>query len=372
MLFASLSSTFVIGVIDPNHADTDPVPWGYALIVAACLPLLLRSSRPRAAALVSVPLAAVYYPLGFPDGCVMLCAIVMLYTLVRWGNRTFGWVLGLCLFLGLNGWEIGVAGGMRPEAVGVIGWVLVLLCTAEIVRRRAEFRRAEEERLTEAARSREEELLRRAADERLRLARDVHDTVAHNISLINVQAGTALYLVGDQPERAAQALETIKHTSKETLVELRTMLDVLRAGEAAPRAPVPGAADLEDLADGARGAGVDVRVEVEGPDDGALPLGVDTALHRITQEALTNVVRHSGASRAQVRVTHRPGGVRLEVVDDGRGGTAEPGNGITGMSERASLVGGTVDARPRAGGGFQVRAWLPTGAAVPPEGTEQT
>lgn len=240
MLSASLSSTFVIGVIDPNHADTDPWPWGYLLIVAACLPLLLRFARPRSVGLVSVPLSAVYYPLGFPDGCVMLCSVVMLYTLVRWRNRAFGWALGISLFLGLNAWEIAVDGGLRPEAVGVIGWALVLLFAAEVMRRRAEYRQAEHERREEVAHSREEELLRRAADERLRLAQDVHDTVAHNISLINVQAGTALYLVEEQPEHAAQALETIKHTSKDTLVELRAMLDVLRAAdEAAPRAPAP-------------------------------------------------------------------------------------------------------------------------------------
>ncbi len=372
MLSASLISTFVIGVLDPNPADTDPWPWGYLLIVAACLPLLLRSARPEAVGLVSTPLSTVYYPLGFPDGCVMLCSVVMLYTLVRWGNRAFGWALGVSLFLGLNVWELSVGGGLRAEAVGTIGWALVLLFAAEVMRRRAEYRQAEHERLGEATRSREEELLRRAANERLRLARDVHDTVAHNISLINVQAGTALYLVEDQPERAAQALETIKHTSKDTLVELRAMLDVLRAAdEAAPRAPVSGVTDLEELADGTRGAGVRVDVEVEG-DARPLTLGVDTAVYRIVQEALTNVVRHSGASHTRVRVGYRPGGVRLEVSDDGRGGPAEPGNGITGMSERASLVGGMVDARPGEGGGFLVRAWLPTRAAVPSEGTGGT
>lgn len=105
MLSASLSSTFVIGVVDPKHAGTDPWPWGHLLIVAACLPLLLRTARPRTVGLVSVPLSAGYYPLGFPEGCVMLCSVVMLYTLVRWGNRGFGWALGFSLFLGFNAWE---------------------------------------------------------------------------------------------------------------------------------------------------------------------------------------------------------------------------------------------------------------------------
>lgn len=116
-----------------------------------------------------------------------------------------------------------------------------------------------------------------------------------------------------------------------------------------------------------------MRVDVEVEDEARpLPLGVDTAVYRIIQEALTNVVRHSGASSSHVRVGYRPGGVHLEVSDDGRGGPSESGNGITGMSERASLVGGTVDARPSEGGGFLVRAWLPTDAAVPSEETGRT
>lgn len=183
--------------------------------------------------------ATVYYPLGFPDGLVTLCAFVMLYTVVQWGYRRVGWSLGLGQFIALNLWELTWVGEVRPEAIGVIVWVLVVLCVAEVMRTRAEYRRADPRRRTEAVRTREEGLLRRASEARLHLARDVHDTVAHNISLINVQASTALYLMDREPERASEALATIKQTSKDTLNELRSTLDVLRAANTG-RAPSPG------------------------------------------------------------------------------------------------------------------------------------
>lgn len=365
LLFLSLGSVLGIELVDPVPDDRDPWPWGYALILVACLSVLWRSGHPRATALVSVVTATSYYPMGFPDGLVMLCAAVTLYSVVRRGYRAFGWTLGIGQFVAVNGFEVLVTGNFRPEAVGIIGWVLVLLCTAEVVRWRQEYLRADRERAAESLRTREEELLRRASEERVRLARDVHDTVAHNISLINVQAGTALYLMETEPQRAAEALATIKQTSKDTLTELRGMLGVLRAvDEAAPRSPVPGLDRVQELAEGTRSAGIDVDVEIAGV-PGRLPVSTDSAAYRTVQEALTNVVRHSGASRAGVRIAYDASSLVVEVTDDGRGtvGPPVPGNGITGMRERASLVGGTVDAGPLRGGGFRVRARLPLDGA---------
>ncbi|MFD6952505.1 two-component sensor histidine kinase [Nocardiopsis sp. TSRI0078] len=368
LLFLSLGSTFVIELVDPvPTVNRDPWPWGYALVLAACLPVLWRSAWPCVTGLVSVLASTSYYPLGFPDGLVMLCAAVMLYTLVRWGYRKFGWVLGISQFLIVNAYEIALVGSFRPEAVGLIAWVIVLLCAGEVVRWRHEYMRADREREAESTRTREEELLRRASEERVRLARDVHDTVAHNISLINVQAGTALYLMETEPERAAEALATIKQTSKDTLTELRGILGVLRAvDEAAPRSPVPGLDRVEELAEGTRGAGVHVTVEAAGV-PGHLPVGTESAAYRAVQESLTNVVRHSGASAAKVRIEHHPSLLVVEVDDDGHGtvGPPVPGNGITGMRERAALVGGTVDAGPLQGGGFRVRARFPLNGAGP-------
>ncbi len=361
LLVLSVGSTIGIEIVDPVPDDLRPWPWGYALMLAACLPLLLRTPLPRVVGLLSVTASTVYYPLGFPDGLVMLCTAVMLYTLVRRGHRVFGWSLGIGQFVSVNAYEYLALGSVRPEAIGVVGWVLVLLCAGEVVRWRAEYQQADREREEEAARGREEELLRRASDERLRLARDVHDTVAHNISLINVQAGTALYLMEKEPERAAQALSTIKRTSKETLVELRAILGVLRAvDESAPRSPAPGLDRVDALVEGTRDAGVEVDLEMVGAER-RLPRGVEGVAYRALQEALTNVVRHSGASRARVRIVHEPSWTTVEVSDDGRGTVGPPaaGNGITGMRERAALVGGEVDVGPAEGGGFRVVVRLP-------------
>ncbi|MEU3017930.1 MULTISPECIES: sensor histidine kinase [unclassified Nocardiopsis] len=375
LLLLSWGSTALVGVVDPVPDDRDPWPWGYALVVAACLPLLWRTALPRTVAVVSVVAATVYYPLGFPDGMVMLCTAVMLYSVVRWGYRAFGWTLGIGQFVAVNGYEYLSTGTYRPEAVGIVAWVLLLLCAAEVVRWRQEYLRADREREEEAARTREEELLRRASDERLRLARDVHDTVAHNISLINVQAGTALYLMESQPERAAEALSTIKQTSKDTLSELRSMLGVLRAVDedgAAPRSPVPGLDRVPDLVEAARGAGLDTGVEVTG-EPRRLSVGTEGVAYRAVQEALTNVVRHAGADGVRVRIGYGPDELTVEVTDDGRGTMGPPaeGNGITGMRERAALVGGTVDVGPVDGAGFRVRVRLPIdgGPATEPGGT---
>ncbi|MFI6574263.1 sensor histidine kinase [Nocardiopsis sp. NPDC050513] len=378
VLALSLASTLLLepdALVATAGAPRHAWPWGYALIVVACVPLFWRSLPTRVGTAASMAAASLYYPLGFPDGLVMLAAAVMLYSLVRHGRRVFGWVLGIGQFASMNLYELVSSGTVRLEAVGLVAWVLVLLCTAEVMRWRAEYQRADAARAAEAVRTREEELLRRASDERLRLARDVHDTVAHNISLINVQAGTALYLMESEPERAAEALATIKATSKDTLTELRAMLGVLRSvDEAAPRSPVRGLDRVGELVEGARRAGVDVTVVTEGG-RGRLPVGTDTAAYRTVQEALTNVVRHAGAASATVRIEYGTAALEVEVTDDGHGtvGPPVPGNGITGMAERAALVGGSVDVGPLAGGGFRVRAHLPLNggglpsAAVPDE-----
>ncbi|MBO0803584.1 MAG: sensor histidine kinase [Nocardiopsaceae bacterium] len=215
---------------------------------------------------------------------------------------------------------------------------------------------------------REEEILRRASEERLRIARDLHDVVAHNISVINVQASTALHLMDRQPERARSALETINQVSKQALAEVRSTLGVLRAvDERAPREPSATLARLGDLVRNAEAAGLTVDIENEG-EDLPLPAGVSLAAYRIIQEALTNSARHSGGTRAVVRISRSRGERELiiDVDDDGPGGSAPrvsggtgPGNGITGMTERAHALGGTLTAGPRAGGGFRVRALLP-------------
>jgi signal transduction histidine kinase len=205
----------------------------------------------------------------------------------------------------------------------------------------------------------------------MRIARELHDVVAHNISVINVQANTALHLMDRQPDRARSALTTINEVSGQALVELRSVLGVLRAvDEEAPRAPAPGLARLGDLADTAAAAGLAVQVEESGQRV-PLPADVDLAAYRIAQEALTNSARHSGGTNATIRIAYREDALVLEVHDDGalrppgrppgppRGAARGAGRGIAGMTERAAVLGGTLQAGPRSGGGFAVQARLP-------------
>jgi signal transduction histidine kinase len=233
----------------------------------------------------------------------------------------------------------------------------------------AELSRALNARAAADRRGRAEATARRASEERLAIARDLHDVVAHSISVINVQANTALHLMDRQPERAREALSAIREVSGQALAELGPVLGALRdppgsAGGGAPLAPVPGVARLDELAARARSAGFAVSVAAEGPVR-PLPAGVDAAAYRIVQEALTNTVRHSAGRSASVRLRYGDGDLVIEVDDDGAGaggdgaGGAGPGNGLTGMRERARALGGSLAAGPRPGGGFRVLAKLP-------------
>ena len=215
----------------------------------------------------------------------------------------------------------------------------------------------------ELARTEAEEARRRASEERLRIARELHDVLAHDISLINVQAGVALHLMEEHPEQARTALTAIKAASKDALGELRSVLDVLRqADEGPPRAPTAGLEHLDRLVTGAAAAGIDVRVVTDGRAR-PLPPGVDLAAFRIIQEALTNVTRHAGPATATISLTYGDDELTVQVDDDGKGrplsGANGSGNGIPGMRERAAALGGRLEAGPRPGGGFRVRASLP-------------
>ncbi len=209
---------------------------------------------------------------------------------------------------------------------------------------------------------REQDRRRYAYEERLRIARDVHDVVGHSLSVITMQAGVALHVLDKRPDQVAESLEAIRTTSREALAELRMTLGVFRdpaAGDA--RAPMPGLARLDDLVGALRKAGRTVDLVREPADDHRpLPAAVDQAAFRIIQEALTNVVRHADTAVATVRVARDPGRVVLEVVDDGPARSAPvAGNGIRGMGERARALGGTLRVEARPGGGVLVQAELP-------------
>ncbi|MDA8371095.1 MAG: histidine kinase [Nocardiopsaceae bacterium] len=246
------------------------------------------------------------------------------------------------------------------RALSVLAWSLVVLSVGEIARSRRAYLNEVEQRAAEAERTREEEARRRATEERLHIARELHDVIAHNISLINVQAGAAAHR--RDPEQAYAALNAIKQASKETLRELRSTLGVLRQVDegAAPITPAPSLSQLGDLVAQTTQAGLPTEYTVEGAEV-PLPVPVDTAAYRIVQESLTNAVRHADADSATVSVRYGSD-ITVQVDDDGRAlpvTAVQEGNGLRGMRERAAAVGGEITAGLRPEGGFRVRAILP-------------
>ena len=333
---------------------------GVGLLLASAAVLVVRRRWPVASFAAAFAATAAYILLDYPRGPVFLAMIVGLVTMVLAGRRRMA-VASVSAGYLVFGWGPALLGDEDAPtvatAVGLAAWLLVLLSAAELIR-------ARRDRVAEEAHSREQEARRRVSDERLRIARELHDVVAHNISLVNLQAGVALHLIDEQPEQARVALAAIKDASKEALVELRSVLGVLRqVDEHAPRTPAPGLDRLDDLVTQANAAGLDVHVTVEGE---ARPLGagLDLAAFRIVQEALTNVSRHADAVTTGVRVAYGPDDLVLEVTDDGRGVPAGDhphgsGTGLTGMRERAESVGGELEAGPRPGFGWRVRARFP-------------
>jgi signal transduction histidine kinase len=216
------------------------------------------------------------------------------------------------------------------------------------------------ERAEQAERTKEEEARRRVDEERLRIAREVHDTVAHSIATINVQAGVAVHVLDKRPEQARDALVAIKQASADAMRDLRSTLGMMRGVGRVSRSPSPRLAQLDDLVAMARDAGLQAEVDVHG-EGRDLPSSVDLAAYRILQESLTNVIKHARARRVTLSLSFGARRIALRVDDDGRGLTApsNDGNGIRGMRERAELLGGSLTAAARAEGGFSVQAALP-------------
>ncbi|MEV7520556.1 sensor histidine kinase [Streptomyces sp. NPDC091371] len=329
--------------------------------------LLLRHRYPVAVVYGVAVVTLVYVGAGFPYGPVFVSLAVACFAAVIAGRRRAAWgAIGVLwaghLLIGhwFYRWLPPAGDGPAPWAqeLGITAWVLAMLALSELVRvRREQWAR---ERAERAAAER-----RRVDEERLRIARELHDVLAHSISVINVQAGVGLALLDTDPEQARTALTTIKAASKEALGEVRQVLDTLRSPGDAPRTPAPGLDRLPELVEQAAAAGLAVEVAVEGSPRALAP-GMDLAAFRILQEALTNVVRHSGSRTARIGLGWQRGALELRVDDEGPA-TGDPaggsGNGLVGMRERASALGGTIKAGPRPDGGFQVVARLPLKAA---------
>ncbi len=331
----------------------------FALPVVAGAMVLVRERYP-VAALIIVSLATLaYYPTAAYDGPLIILPFLVLYTAADKGHLTAAIVTAAVCLLGLGVGEMGPVRHVDNSTFLLItGWMVAAVAAGGVTRNRRAYLREVEQRAIEAEHGREEEARRRESEERLRIARELHDVLGHNISMINVQASAALHGLRKRPEDAEQALETIKQASKETLRELRTTLGVLRqVDEDAPTAP---AASLARVGELVAASGLEVRTEVSGALDG-VPTEVDLAAVRIIREALTNVSRHSGTDTATLAITHESGRIVISVEDEGPGSDYADGSGfgLQGMRERATALGGTLQAGPRPGGGFRVLATLP-------------
>ncbi|CAL9635110.1 sensor histidine kinase [Streptomyces sp. Tu 3180] len=336
-------------------------PFARALLLVAGVTLLWRWRHPAIVAFGTVAAVLLYLGAGYPYGPVLLTIAVACFSAVVSGRRRAAWAALGTLWAGhalmahvLYRWlpPSGDPGASWNQEIVAATWAVAVVAVSELARARREQWARERAERAQAAR-------RRADEERLRIARELHDVLAHSISVINVQAGVGLALLDSDPEQARTALTTIKNKSKEALGEVRQVLDTLRAPGAAPRTPAPGLDRLPELVEQAASAGLTVTVEGEPPD---LPPGTDLAAFRIVQEALTNVVRHSGSRRAHVRVERGEGRLSLCVDDDGPATGADAGGGgkgLAGMRERAAALGGTIEAGPRPDGGFRVLAVLP-------------
>jgi signal transduction histidine kinase len=258
-------------------------------------------------------------------------------------------------------WQVlGVAA--TPIAIESVGWALGLA-----VYRQRSYVEAVRTQAAQEVRAQTELAARSAAEERLRIARELHDVVAHAMSVITVQAGVARYIDTGMPERASAALETIESTGRQALRDMRQLLGVLRAeGERAASSPAPALSDLDELVDGMRAAGTRVDLRVGG-DVRQLPEGLELSAYRIVQEALTNVVKHAATDHARVLLRYQPEELAIEIVDDGAGaraGASGSGHGLVGMRERAALHGGSLEAGPLPVRGYRVAARLPIAAPL--------
>jgi signal transduction histidine kinase len=337
--------------------------WAYLLVVAACGALLVRRRHPLGVAAVVGAALLAFAVFDYPGGPLVVAVMTALYTVgVGVGRRTALLAGGVAVALVAvrSVTVIAAHGQVSAYSWAAPGWVVACLLAGMVVRSRRQAMQALRDRAEQAERTREEEARARVAEERLRIARDLHDVVGHSFAAVHVQARAAAALLEADPAGARQALAAIQTTSRDSLREIRATLSLLRRG--APPPALAGEGQLEELLAPARAAGLDVRSTV---DDGlAMPADVGHVVYRVVQESLTNVLRHAHATTVTISVGRQDGGVRVEVRDNGRG--ADPsavrdGHGMTGMGERVAALHGRLEAGPATGGGWRVTAWLPAG-----------
>ncbi|MEU6243873.1 sensor histidine kinase [Streptomyces sp. NPDC047024] len=349
-----------------------PDSLGWSLLVAAHLPTVFRRRAPLASFLGLVACVAPYHALGFDHSAPLFVSMTALFTVAVTGSplRSLvvgGGVVGIMLTV-----KFGQGTAEGAQALRITGWIVAFIVLGVYVRVHGQYLASVVERAERAERTREEEARRRVAEERLRIARDLHDLLAHSITLIGVQTSVAAHVLATDPDRldrtaVAQALDDISETCRTARGELRSTLEVLRDTERGDgRGPLPGLDGVPDLVAAARSAGTRVEVSVAVGADG-VPTAVGAAAYRIVQEALTNAVRHAGpGASVRVELETDGGALRVRVTDDGIGSAGgPPGFGLVGMRERARSVGGTVETGTGAEGGFAVLAVLPLRTVVP-------
>ncbi len=370
LVAAGVSTVFFVAELTGRGQPRGTLALGYALALLHTLPLAARRRFPLAVLATCVASGLAFATLDLPPVFLGVAILVAVYSVAAYGDR---WV-------SLAGLAAAAAGSAAIQLTpGRFQWPTpvtntLIIGAAWLLGHFAHNYRAYaarlEERTAELEQAREELARRAVTEERLRLARELHDVVAHAMSVIAVQSGVGAHVADTQPQEAAKALAAIEVTSRAALEELRRLLGVLRR-DSEPQGdltPVPGLADLDGLLAEVAKAGLAVRLRVEGTPS-QLPAGVDLSAYRIVQEALTNVVKHAGPARAQVVVGYRDQDVTVEVTDDGRGGGASTGDGqamvghgLIGMRERVAAFGGDLEVGPRPDGGFRVAARLPLAA----------
>jgi len=339
------------------YEQRDTLAW--LLIAASTVPYFVRRRAPVAVYAVTITAIAALMLGGYDDGALPWVTLVGAYTVGAYRpawvvvvSAGYTAVLLIVLLVGdvrLFGFGEFVAAGGAYGAAMLVGWTM----------------QARRDRIDAFEEEQEEAARRAAADERLRIAQELHDVVAHSLGLIAVQAGVGIQVIDSDPAEAKRSLESISRASRSSLAEIRQVLGVLRDADGnAAYTPTPGLADLPKLVSEVSDAGLPVAMTVEG-DTAQVPAGVGLAAYRVVQEALTNALRHARAGRATVRVDAADGLLQLEVTDDGRGvnGAASRGHGLVGMRERVAVYGGTIATGSAPEGGYRVAASLPYEAA---------
>jgi signal transduction histidine kinase len=370
------ASAVVVTLVAVASALTSPLgrspldALGVLLLAVAGLSVAARRRAPVGVLAVTVAAGLAYEALGYPGLAPIVPFLVALATAAWIGHRRPAMAAAAVMVVGglLVQQTIGSAPGDTSRDVSqrwflAIGWMVAAIVAGTLAARYQTYLAAVEQRAEEAERTREEAARRRADEERLRIARELHDSLTHSISIIKVQAGVAIHLARKRDEPVPEALLAIEQAGGEAMRELRATLEVLRGDEETGS----GLDRLDHLVEGARRAGLPIRVDVTG-DPRDLPAPVGRAAYRIIQEALTNVRRHAGPkATASVRLGYHQGEFTVRVDDDGPGSPAADGSGtgvgLRGMRERVAALGGSLEAGPADGGGFRVHARLPLGAS---------